>query len=68
MRRSHITRLLLLVLMAAFAVGWRSPSASIPTGLYNPINMTLADHTLDTVMEKIAVLTKRTPRERARSR
>jgi Uncharacterized conserved protein len=46
MRRSHITRLLLLVLIAAFAVGWRSPAASLPTGIYNPINMTLADHTL----------------------
>lgn len=43
----HICKsLILFVMLAAFAVGWRMPSASTPAGLVYPINMTLADNTL----------------------
>lgn len=38
--------LVLFVLLAAFAVGWRAPSASTPTGLVSPINLTLSEQTL----------------------
>ncbi len=41
-----VTPLVLSVLMASFAFGWRGPSASTPEGLVTPINMTLAEQTL----------------------
>ena len=45
MAKSIVTPLVLTLLIASFAVGWRV-SASTPTGLVSPVNMTLADQTL----------------------
>ncbi len=46
MTKSIVTPVVLSVVLASFAVGWRAPSVSTADGLRNPVNMTLADHTL----------------------
>jgi len=46
MQKPVVTPLVLTVLLAAFAVGWRAPVASTPAGLIAPLNLTLADQTL----------------------
>lgn len=45
MTQSIVTRLVLSMLIALFALGWRA-SASTPTGIVSPVNMTLAASTL----------------------
>lgn len=46
MNKPVVTPLVLSVLLLAFAVGWRAPSASAPAGLVAPINLTFFDQTL----------------------
>lgn len=46
MRKTVVAPLVLFVLTASFAIGWRAPSASPPEGLVTPLNMTLAEQTL----------------------
>jgi len=45
MAKSIVTRVVLSIVLASFALGWRA-TASSPTGLVFPVNMTLADQTL----------------------
>lgn len=46
MLKPVVTPIVLTVLLAAFAVGWRAPVASTPEGLIAPLNLTLAEQTL----------------------